>query len=238
MLHGDSVRGDGRPFPLFSLFFCLAVTVTGTTHANESTALLPALFLTAAAEGDSVAVQEMLAQGVNIESRDENGRSALLLATHHNAVDVARVLIDAGANVNAMDNITDSPYLYAGAEGRLEILRMTLTHGADLTSVNRYGGTALIPAAHHGHIKTVRELLKTGIDIDHINYLGWTALLEAVILGDGGPTYIEIVRLLIEAGANVNISDENNVTPLVHAMNRNYSEIADMLQTASDKKQD
>lgn len=238
MLQDDVYYGDGRLLLLFSFFLCLAVTPMSPSRADQAAASLQAKFMAAAAENDSVTVQELLAQGVDIESRDANGRSALLLATHHNAIDVARILIDTGANVNAMDNITDSPYLYAGAEGRLEILRMTLAHGADLSSVNRYGGTALIPAAHHGHVETVRELLKTGIDIDHINNLGWTALLEAIILGDGGPIYIEIVRLLIEAGADENISDENNVTPLTHATTRNYSEIADMLRTASEKKQD
>ncbi len=105
-------------------------------------------------------------------------------------------------------------------------------------SVNRYGGTALIPAAHHGHIETVRELLKTELDIDHINNLGWTALLEAIILGDGGPTYSEIVRLLAEAGADANISDENNVSPLVHATTRGYTEIVDILISAAGKMQD
>ena len=73
--------------------------------------------------------------------------------------------------------------------------------------MNRYGGTALIPAAHHGHPEAVRVLLGTAIDKDHVNKLGWTALLEAVILGDGGPVHTEIVRLLVEAGANVNIAD-------------------------------
>jgi ankyrin repeat protein len=194
--------------------------------------MLEERFLVAASRDDSVVVRETLAQGVNIESRDENGRTALLLATHHNAVNAARILIEAGADVNAMDNISDSPYLYAGAEGRLEILRMTLEQGADLASVNRYGGTALIPAAHHGHIQTVRELLKTKIDIDHVNYPGWTALLEAVILGDGGARYIEIVRVLIEAGADVNIPDGNGISPLAHAIEQGYSEIAKILRAA------
>ena len=155
----------------------------------------------------------------------------MLLATHHNAVAAARILIESGADVNAMDNISDSPYLYAGAEGRLEILRMTLGHGADLASVNRYGGTALIPAAHHGHVETVRELLQTATDIDHINNLGWTALLEAVILGDGGPVYIEIVKLLIEAGADAEIADRSGVTPLEHAKQSAYAEITELLSS-------
>ena len=47
----------------------------------------------------------------------------------------------------------------------------------------------------------MRILLEAGVDIDHVNNLGWTALLEAVILGDGGPVYQEIVGILVDAGA-------------------------------------
>jgi ankyrin repeat protein len=142
------------------------------------------------------------------------------------------VLIAAGADVNAKDKIQDSPYLYAGAEGRNEILKMTLAAGADLKSVNRYGGTALIPAAHHGHPETVKILLATTIDKDHINKLGWTALLEAVILGDGGAVHTEIVRLLVAAGADVNIADRDGVTPFKHARQRGYTAIAGLLAAA------
>lgn len=203
-----------------------------TSQANDHLTALQEKFLLEASKDNVTAVQEVLAQDVDIETRDVNGRTALLIATHRNAIKVARLLIEAGADVNAMDGINDSPYLYAGAEGRLEILLMTLNHGADLDSVNRYGGTALIPAAHHGHIETVRQLLKTEIDIDHINNVDWTALLEAIILGDGGDTYIEIVRLLVDAGADVNIADGNGTLPLNHAIDAGYSSIVEILRAA------
>jgi len=105
-------------------------------------------------------------------------------------------------------------------------------YGADLRRINRYGGIAFIPAAHHGHIQTVAELLQTDLDIDHVNDPGWTALLEAIILGDGGPVYIEIVRLLIDAGADVSLPDSNNVSPMVHATERGYTEIVKLLGVA------
>ena len=188
-----------------------------------------AAFHKAARTNDTILLKRGLDAGIPVDSRDENGRTALLIATHGNAVDAARLLIAAGADVNAKDQIEDSPYLYAGAEGRLDILKMTVEAGADLKSVNRYGGTALTPAAHHGHVDVVRFLLTTRIDINHVNNLCWTALMEAVILGDGGPTYQQIVSLLLNSGADPNIGDCQGVTALKHARTRGYDDIARLL---------
>ncbi len=211
------------------LFGCSAVT-TVRAEGGPAKALLEA-----AAKGDAAAVERSLAAGVKVEIRDAAGRTPLLLATHGNHVDAARLLIAAGADVNAKDSIHDSPYLYAGAHGRTEILKMTLAAGADLKSVNRYGGTALIPACHYGHVDAVKVLLATRIDIDHVNRLGWTALLEAVILGDGGPVHTEIVRLLLEAGADPMIADRESVTPLGHAKRRGYTEMVRLLDVRGAK---
>jgi ankyrin repeat protein len=189
----------------------------------------------AAAANDTARIEAMLEAGVRIDARDSAGRTALLVATHADAVDAARLLIAKGADVNAKDNIEDSPYLYAAAEGHLEILRLTLKAGADLKSVNRYGGVGLIPAAHHGHPDIVRELLKTKIDIDHVNRLGWTALLETIILSNGGATHTEILKLLIDAGANVNLPDREGMTPLAHARQRGYGEMVKLLEAAGAK---
>ena len=176
--------------------------------------------------------ERLLASGAPIDGRDGRGRTALLAATQRNRVAAAKLLIERGADVNAKDEIEDSPYLYAAAEGRLEILRLTLAAGADLESTNRYGGTGLIPAAHHGHLEVVRVLLGTAVDIDHVNRLGWTALLETVILGDGGPVHREILRLLLEAGADPAIADGDGVTPLAHARKHGFAEMVEALEGA------
>jgi ankyrin repeat protein len=175
--------------------------------------------------GDLAQVR-LLAGKTDLEARDPQGRTALLLATHANDVEIARVLIEAGADVNAKDGLKDTPFLYAGAEGRDEILKLILATGkARLDDANRYGGIALIPAAHHGHPTTVAILLEAGLDVDHVNNLGWTALLEAVILGDGGPIYQEIVGQLVDAGAQ-QIPDGEGVTPQEHAKRRGFDAIA------------
>jgi uncharacterized protein len=197
-------------------------------QANESEREM----IASAERGELVVVKRLLAGRVRIDARDQRGRSALLAATHRNRVEVARLLIQEGADVNAKDFIQDSPYLYAAAEGRIEILKMTLAAGADLKDTNRYRGTGLIPAAHHGHVEAVKLLLATAIDKDHVNNLGWTALLEAGILGDGGTAHTEIVRFLVEAGANVNIADRDGVTPLTHAKRSRYSEMVRILSAA------
>ena len=208
-----------------ALFVCVA-GLAGATPA------LDAALIAASERGDAAAVTRLLKDGASVKARDGQGRTALLAATHANRSEAARLLIAAGSDVNAKDNIQDSPFLYAGAEGRDDILKMTLAAGADLKSTNRYGGTALIPAAHHGHVETVRILLATRIDKDHVNRLGWTALLEAVILGDGGSAHTEIVRLLVSAGASVNIPDREGVTPLAHARRRGFAAIAAVLEAA------
>jgi hypothetical protein len=184
----------------------------------------------AAADGDVERTRQLLASGAAVDMRDGARRTPLLIAVQADQAEVARLLIEAGADVNAKDAIEDTPFLYAGAEGRNGILRHILATGkADLKDTNRYGGVALIPAAHHGHPETVRILLETAIDIDHVNDLGWTALLEAVILGDGGPVYQEIVRLLTDAGAKP-IADRGGRTPLDHARSLGFGEIAAILE--------
>jgi hypothetical protein len=159
-----------------------------------------------------------------------------MAATHADRVDAARLLIERGADVNARDAIRDTPYLFAGSRGRLEILRLTLAAGADLTSTNRFGSTPLMAASYRGHPDNVRELLRAGVDVDHVNRLGWTALLEAIALGDGSAVHVEIIGLLVAAGADVDLPDAQGVTPLALAERRGQADVAAVLRRAGARR--
>ena len=102
--------------------------------------------------------------------------------------------------------------------------------GADVHCTDSYNGTGLIRAADRGHVEIIKELLKTDIRVNHINKLGWTALLEAIILGDGGRRHTEVVRLLVNAGADVNLSDKDGITPLEHAKKKGFTDIIKILE--------
>jgi len=188
-----------------------------------------AALLSAAASGELDRVANALAACAQVEARDTHGRSALLLAVMGDHLEVARLLIDRGANPNAVDHRLDTPWLTTGVTGSVEMLEILLPAGPDMTIKNRYGGVAIIPASERGHVAYVHRVTSTGIDVNHVNDLGWTALLEAVILGDGSTRYQEIVRILLDAGADRDLADREGVTALQHAQRFGYRDLAAVL---------
>src|SRR5262245_37469799 len=189
--------------------------------------------LAAAGPGDVDGISAALRGGADVDARDVEGRTALLVATVARQTEAVRRLLDAEPDVDLQDDRLDNPFLYAGAEGLVDILRLVNEAGADPSLTNRYGGTALIPASERGHVETVRYLVtQTDVDVDHVNRLGWTALLEAIVLGNGDADHQEVVRLLIDNGADLDIADKDGVRPLAHARARGQTEIADALEAA------
>jgi ankyrin repeat protein len=186
--------------------------------------------LRAAADGSVVAVEAALADGADVEARDDRERTALLLAVTRDHVDVARVLVARDADVNAVDDQRDTPFLVTGVTGSVEMLDALLPGRPDTALTNRFGGVSVIPASERGHAEYVAAVLdRTDIDVNHVNDLGWTALLEAVILGDGGRRHQEVVRILLANGADPSIADRDGVTALQHARDRGFTELVALL---------
>ena len=188
--------------------------------------------ISASEKGDVETVKSLLKKGVYIHAQDREGRCALVAAAYKNNLEIVDLLIAAGADVNMKDNTIQSAYLISTmeADGYIELLRKTLKAGADVHSTDSDNGTGLIRASDRGHVEIVKELLKTDIRVNHINRMGWTALFEAILLGGGDERHAEIVRLLVDAGADVNLPDKDGVTPLAHAKNRGYTGIVKILE--------
>jgi ankyrin repeat protein len=188
--------------------------------------------LDAAASGDPDRLSLALRAGADIEARDADGRTALLLAATFDRLAVARILVALGADPDALDDRHDTPWLVTGVTGSVAMLELLLPANPDLTIRNRFGGTSLIPASERGHVDYVRRVVSTPIEVNHVNDLGWTALLEAVILGDGSSAYQDIVRILLDAGADPAIGDQDGVTALEHARQRGQVQVARILESA------
>jgi uncharacterized protein len=212
-------------------FDAIATTLQRTLDERR-TADPDRALLEAAVSGDADAAALALRWGADIEARDVDRRTALLLAVTENNLDVARLLVNLGADPDALDAQHDTPWLVTGVTGSVPMLETLLPADPDLTIRNRYGGVSVIPASERGHVAYVRRVVGTTIDVNHVNDLGWTAMLEAVILGDGSRRYQQIVRILLEAGADPSIADFEGVTPLEHAESRGYDELARILRRA------
>lgn len=194
--------------------------------------------LAAAARGDTAEINALVAKGSRPDIRDGYGRTPLHVATYAGHHEVMRALVKAGANPNSLERDRYDIVTIAAVANDVPTLIVSLDLGCSAKNItSRYDGTALIAAAHLGHAEVVQTLIKAGAPLDHVNNLGWTALIESIVLGDGGRRHVATLKALVEAGANVNLSDGHGQTPLTLARQRGYQEMQRILERAGATEQ-
>ncbi len=187
----------------------------------------------AAAKGDVVEIEKLIAEGEKPNIQDSKSRTPLHVAAYMKQPAAARALLRLGANPNALEIDRYDIVTIAAVANDLDMLKASLDGGASAQNItSRYDGIALIAAAHIGHVDVVKMLIAAKAPLNHVNNLGWTALMEAVVLGNGGANHTATVRALVEAGCDVNIADKQGATPLQHARRRGYVEMARILENA------
>lgn len=190
-------------------------------------------FLAAAAKGDLDALQASLNKGVNIDTTNRQGRTAIVIASLNKHYECVSFLISAGADINKQDETCFNPFLLSCLNNDLTLLRIVIPAKPDLTLLTRFGGVGITPASEKGHVEIVRELLeKTEMNVNHTNFVGWTPLLEAIVLNDGGDKQQQIVKLLLDHGANPHMTDKYGKKPLELAREKGYQEIVELLIAA------
>ncbi|XP_015426604.1 PREDICTED: protein phosphatase 1 regulatory subunit 12A isoform X6 [Myotis davidii] len=195
-----------------------------------------AVFLAACSSGDTDEVLKLLHRGADINYANVDGLTALHQACIDDNVDMVKFLVENGANINQPDNEGWIPLHAAASCGYLDIAEFLIGHGAHVGAVNSEGDTPLDIAEEEAMEELLQnEVNRQGVDIEaarkeeerimlrdarqwlnsgHINDVrhaksGGTALHVAAAKG-----YTEVLKLLIQAGYDVNIKDFDGWTPL------------------------
>ena len=207
------------------------VTAEGRPKSLDSGGLTPLLY--AARENCIACVDVLLKSKADIDLPDPDGVSPLLVAIMNANWDLARRLIDAGADVNQWDLYGESPLFTAidlrsridggrasidplNATNGLAVVRTLLERGANPNmqlffkpanmrgATNTRGATPLIRAANNGDLEVVRLLLEHGADAT-LQMADRQTAIHAVLAGRAAePQAIELIRVLKEAGADIN----------------------------------
>lgn len=165
-----------------------------------------------------------------LAAKSGRGDTALLITARDGNLELFDLLVAAGADINALDPNRRDVLNIAITTRNVALAKRALAAGIDATMVtSRYQGSALIYGSAKGQLEIVTMLIAAGAPLDRVNNIGWTALLEAVILGNGGQVYQDIVAALLQAGADKSIADSQGATPLEHAQSKGFTEIAALL---------
>ncbi len=181
--------------------------------------------------GDAYVVGLFLEKGMDVDSRDKNGATALMRAAENGHVKVVKLILSKKADTNATDK-NGYTALMVAAEGRhAEAVKALVTAGADINKKNpKRGTTALMIASAKGNADSVEALIKGGgdggADVNATDNNGYTALMLAAEKGHMG-----IVKKLVESGADREIRNKKwHVTAAYVASYAGHKDIAAFLR--------
>ena len=171
----------------------------------------------AASRGDLEAVRGLLQRGVDVQTAQADGMTALHWAAMRSDAALAETLLYAGANLEAATRIgKHTPLHVASRTGRPGVVRVLLEAGADPHAATGSGATALHLAAQAGSAEAVAALLDHGADVDaRERTWGQTPLMFAA-----GANRLGSVNVLMERGADLETATRVVDLPAVDAVDR------------------
>jgi ankyrin repeat protein len=137
-------------------------------------------------------------------------------------------LIDAGAPLDTQQHLGRTLLHEAAIGGDPELIRLLVARGLDVNAIDDHvKDTPLAFAVGHDNHDAVAALLEAGANVNHQDGSGRTHL-HGAILGKR----VEVVQMLLAAGADPTIADRKGETPLDLALARNPA-MANLLEQAT-----
>ena len=145
-------------------------------------------------------VNRMLSmKGIDVETRDNNGKTPLNNAAFYGHVEIVEILLNQRAKLEGKGSKSGTSLFFACQQGHLPVVNLLIKKGAKIESKNDDGFIPLYTASQSGHLPVVNLLISKGANLEATSNRGFRPLHVAAMKG-----YITIVKALIAKGANIN----------------------------------
>lgn len=181
---------------------------------------------TACCEGNVQIVDLLLSFGGNVHIKSASKSGLLHIACSAAKSDVVKLLLHKGISPNDQDCLGNTPLMIAVADSSYSVVSMLMMHGVNSELTNKYDLSALALACKGGDLRMVNQLLSFGFKIEESSK---NSPLYIATMSH----HIEIVKKLIERGANVN-ECVDGCSLLVRFVSDSFSnsvDVIDMLET-------
>ncbi|XP_066525131.1 protein phosphatase 1 regulatory subunit 12A isoform X2 [Hoplias malabaricus] len=209
-----------------------------------------AVFMAACSAGDRDEVAELLRQGADINHANVDGLTALHQACIDENAEMVQFLVESGSDVNRGDNEGWTPLHAAASCGFIQIAKYLIEHGAQVGAVNSEGELPLDVATEDVMQRLLKgEIKKQGVDMDRARKEEERVMMQdatAVLSGSGSLAphpntqatalhvaaakgYIEVLKVLLQCGLDVDSRDCDSWTPLHAAAHWGQEEACTLL---------
>ena len=181
-------------------------------------------------EGHLQVVRHLLRHGVDVNIRNSENDTPLLLASWQGHRDVVQYLLNHGADLDLRNKWLELPLTLAAYYGHVDVVRLLLEHNADVNSQDEDGYTPLHDTMRNDRFiadrsQIVRLLLKNGANANARNKYLKTPLHLVSQRSD----LLDILRIILEHGADLDAEDEDGKTPLQLSLEQGHSEVTRLL---------
>lgn len=185
--------------------------------------------LSAAAGGHANIVEILVGAGADVNAQTIQGATLVMQAAVAGSKETFDLAMSAGASTDIVDNDGDDLLHCAAMGGNIGILTVALTKGFDINRADNRGMTPFLHAAQNGHLDAAQLLIDNGANAQATSQGGGTALhgLMELFWRQMDSTALNVARLLLANGVDVNARDDWEMTPLHRAM---HTESADFVR--------